>query len=68
VTVKASLQVQADLPIKLIELLEKIIIEPSPFSDNENLQNLLLFTPIHADKGKVVGIVFVLGQIWMHYY
>ena len=39
-TVKAFLQ--ADLPIELIELLEKIVIEPSPFSDNKNLQNLLL--------------------------
>lgn len=33
-TVKAFLQ--ADLPIELIELLEKIILEPSPFSDNKN--------------------------------
>jgi clathrin heavy chain len=55
VTVKAFLQ--ADLPIELIELLEKIIIEPSPFSDNKNLQNLLLLTAIRADKGKVVGYI-----------
>ena len=48
---------QADLPIELIELLEKIIIEPSPFSDNKNLQNLLLLTAIRADKGKVVGYI-----------
>jgi clathrin heavy chain len=41
----------------LIELLEKIIIEPSPFSDNRNLQNLLLLTAIRADKGKVVGYI-----------
>ena len=41
----------------LIELLEKIIIEPSPFSDNKNLQNLLLLTAIRADKGKVVGYI-----------
>ncbi|KAF8998593.1 clathrin heavy chain 1 [Cyathus striatus] len=54
-TVKAFLQ--ADLPIELIELLEKIIIEPSPFSDNKNLQNLLLLTAIRADKGKVVGYI-----------
>jgi clathrin heavy chain len=47
----------ADLPIELIELLEKIIIEPSPFSDNQSLQNLLLLTAIRADKGKVVGYI-----------
>lgn len=55
VTVKAFLS--ADLPIELIELLEKIIIEPSPFSDNKNLQNLLMLTAIRADKGKVVGYI-----------
>ncbi|KAF8180718.1 armadillo-type protein [Mycena galopus ATCC 62051] len=49
--------IQADLPIELIELLEKIIIEPSPFSDNRNLQNLLLLTAIRADKGKVVDYI-----------
>jgi clathrin heavy chain len=53
ITIKAFLQ--ADLLIELIVFLEKIIIEPSPFSDNKNLQNLLLLTAIHADKGKVVG-------------
>jgi clathrin heavy chain len=55
VTVKAFLQ--ADLPIELIEILEKIVIEPSPFSDNKNLQNLLLLTAIRADKGKVVNYI-----------
>ncbi|KAJ3718870.1 armadillo-type protein [Lentinula raphanica] len=55
VTVKAFLT--ADLPIELIELLEKIIIEPSPFSENKDLQNLLLLTAIRADKGKVVGYI-----------
>ncbi|KAL1731173.1 hypothetical protein EV714DRAFT_249463 [Schizophyllum commune] len=55
VTVKSFLQ--ADLPIELIELLEKIVIDPSPFSDNRNLQNLLLLTAIRSDKGKVVGYI-----------
>ncbi|GJE98267.1 clathrin heavy chain [Phanerochaete sordida] len=55
VTVKAFLS--ADLPIELIELLEKIILEPSPFSENKNLQNLLMLTAIRADKGKVVGYI-----------
>jgi clathrin heavy chain len=55
ITVKVFLS--ADLLIELIELLEKIIIEPSPFSDNKNLQNLLLLTAIRADKAKVVGYI-----------
>ena len=55
ITIKAFLS--ADLLIELIELLEKIIIEPLPFSDNKNLQNLLLLTAIHSDKGKVVGYI-----------
>ncbi|KZT70754.1 clathrin heavy chain [Daedalea quercina L-15889] len=55
VTVKAFLS--ADLPIELIELLEKLILEPSPFSDNKNLQNLLMLTAVRADKGKVVGYI-----------
>jgi clathrin heavy chain len=36
--------------------LEKII-EPSSFSENKNLQNLLLLTAIRADKGKVAGYI-----------
>lgn len=54
-TVKAFLT--ADLPMELIEILEKIIIEPSAFSDNRNLQNLLLLTAVRSDKGKVVGYI-----------
>ncbi|KAG1887865.1 hypothetical protein F4604DRAFT_1675009 [Suillus subluteus] len=53
VTVKAFLS--ADFPIELIELLEKVVIEPFPISDN--LQNLLLLTSIRTDKGKVVGYI-----------
>jgi clathrin heavy chain len=45
------------VPVELIELLEKIIIEPSPFSNNKNLQNLLLLIAIHVDKGKVVNYI-----------
>lgn len=44
---------QADMPAELIELLEKIILEPSPFSENQNLQNLLILTAIQSDKTKV---------------
>jgi clathrin heavy chain len=59
-TVKAFMA--ADLPLELIEMLEKIVIEPSPFSDNTNLQNLLLLTAIRADKGKVVGYINKLNN------
>lgn len=46
-----------DLPAELIELLEKIILEPSPFSDNSNLQNLLILTAVKADKGRVMDYI-----------
>ena len=39
--------------MKLIELLEKIILEPSPFSENQHLQNLLILTAIKADPARV---------------
>lgn len=60
VTVKAF--IDNDLPAELVELLEKIILEPSPFSDNRALQNLLLLTAIRADKGKVVGYITKLAN------
>lgn len=47
----------ADLPTELIELLEKIILEPSPFSENANLQNLLILTAVKADKSRVSDYV-----------
>ena len=40
----------------IIELL-KIIREPSPFSDNMKLQNLMMLTAIRADEGKVVNCI-----------
>ena len=60
VTVKAF--IDASLPIELIEILEKIILEPSPFSDIGSLQNLLMLTAIRADKGKVVGYINKLSN------
>jgi clathrin heavy chain len=36
----------AELPNELIELLEKLVLEGSAFSDNRNLQNLLILTAI----------------------
>jgi hypothetical protein len=54
-TVKAFMA--ADLPNELIELLEKIVLENSAFSDNRNLQNLLILTAIKADKTRVMDYI-----------
>lgn len=48
---------EADLPIELIEMLEKIVVEPSPFSDNKNLQKLLMLTAIRSHPAKVDGYI-----------
>merc|ERR1712241_580169 len=55
VTVKAFMA--ADSPNELIELLEKIVIDNSVFSDHRNLQNLLILTAIKADKNKVMEYI-----------
>ncbi len=52
----------ADLPVELIEMLEKIVIEPSSFSENKNLQNLLLLTAIRSHKAKVDGYIQKLSN------
>ncbi|KAH8905204.1 clathrin heavy chain [Coniochaeta sp. PMI_546] len=52
----------ADLPAELIELLEKIVLEPTAFSDNHNLQNLLLFTAAKADKARVMDYIHRLDK------
>merc|ERR1719506_2515942 len=54
-TVKAFMT--ADLPNELIELLEKIVLQNSEFSDNRNLQNLLILTAIKADKTRVMDYI-----------
>ncbi|RDA91082.1 hypothetical protein CP533_2985 [Ophiocordyceps camponoti-saundersi (nom. inval.)] len=60
VSVAVSAFLENDLPLELIELLEKIVLEPSPFSDNENLQNLLMFTAAKADKARVMDYIHKL--------
>merc|ERR1712151_35944 len=55
VTVKAFMA--ADLPGELITLLERIVLQGSDFSDNKNLQNLLILTAIRADSTKVSGYI-----------
>lgn len=46
VTVKAFMA--ADLPNELIELLEKIVLDNSAFSEHRNLQNLLILTAMRV--------------------
>jgi clathrin heavy chain len=55
VTVKAFMQ--NDLPGELIELLERIVLQGSDFSQNPNLQNLLILTALKADKEKVMEYI-----------
>lgn len=55
VTVKAFMT--ADLPNELIELLEKIVLDNSAFSDHRNLQNLLILTAIKADRTRVMEYI-----------
>uniref|UniRef100_A0AAQ4PSW1 Clathrin heavy chain n=1 Tax=Gasterosteus aculeatus aculeatus TaxID=481459 RepID=A0AAQ4PSW1_GASAC len=55
VTVKAFMT--ADLPNELIELLEKIVLDNSIFSEHRNLQNLLILTAIKADRTRVMEYI-----------
>lgn len=54
-TVKAFME--AELPNELIELLERIVLQGSDFSNNRNLQNLLILTAIKAGKERVMDYV-----------
>ena len=54
-TVKAFMA--NDLPGELIELLERLILQGSDFSNNRNLQNLLILTAIRANKEKVMEYI-----------
>lgn len=49
----------ADMPDKLMEMLEKLVLQTSnsTFARNTNLQNLLLLTAIKADKPRVMEYV-----------
>lgn len=53
--------VNEDLPAELIEMLERIILEPTSFSDNATLQNLLMLTAAKSDKGRVMNYVHQLS-------
>lgn len=60
VAVKAFMA--ADLQAPLIDLLEKIVLNSSSFSNNHNLQNLLLITAIKADKARVKDYIHRLDN------
>uniref|UniRef100_H2ZKR3 Clathrin heavy chain n=1 Tax=Ciona savignyi TaxID=51511 RepID=H2ZKR3_CIOSA len=60
VAVKAFMA--ADLPNELIELLEKIVLDNSMFSDHRNLQNLLILTAIKADSSRVMDYITQLDN------
>ena len=60
VAVKAFMQ--AELQTELIELLEKIVLQNSSFSNNHNLQNLLIITAIKADKTRVKDYIHRLDN------
>ncbi|KAF2876123.1 clathrin heavy chain [Massariosphaeria phaeospora] len=61
---KVSIAVKAfitgDMPTELIDLLEKIILEPSSFSDNPSLQNLLMLTSAKSDRSRLMGYIHQL--------
>mmetsp|Transcript_17485 Transcript_17485/g.52457 ORF Transcript_17485/g.52457 Transcript_17485/m.52457 type:complete len:1706 (-) Transcript_17485:516-5633(-) len=52
----------ANLQAELIELLEKIVLQTSSFSNNHNLQNLLIITAIKSDKSRVKDYVHRLDN------
>ena len=54
-TVKAFLA--AELSIELIELLDRIVLQGSEFSNNKNLQNLLILTAVKNDQDKVMEYI-----------
>ncbi|KAJ2060105.1 Clathrin heavy chain [Coemansia sp. S146] len=47
----------ANLPQELIELLERIILEDTPFSNNNNLQNLLILTAVRVEPTRVADYI-----------
>lgn len=60
VAVKAFMA--AELQSELIELLEKIVLNNTSFSNNHNLQNLLIITAIKADKSRVKDYIHRLDN------
>jgi clathrin heavy chain len=59
-TVKAFMN--ANLPHELIGLLERLVLQKSIFSENANLQNLLLVTAIRASPDRVKDFIHRLDK------
>jgi len=62
VSVAVKAFITSDMPADLIELLEKIILEPTSFSDNPSLQNLLMLTAAKSDRGRMMRYISILDQ------
>ncbi len=60
VAVKAFMA--AELQTELIELLEKIVLNNTSFSNNHNLQNLLIITAIKSDRSRVKDYILRLDN------
>lgn len=52
----------ANLPNELVEILEKLVMEEGLFSDNKNLQNLLILTAIQSSSTKVSDYINKLSN------
>lgn len=48
---------QADLPMELLSLLEKIVLHNSEFGQYKKLQHLLLKTAIKSDQSRVIDYI-----------
>ena len=55
-------QQSAKSNLELIELLEKIVLENSVFSEHRNLQNLLILTAMKADSSRVMEYIQKLDK------
>lgn len=55
ITVKAFMA--ANLPNELIELLEKIVLDSTAFTEHRSLQNLLILTAMKADSSRVMEYI-----------
>ena len=54
-----------ELHVELIELLEKIVLQATAFSNNANLQNLLILTAIKARRGCKGPSLWLCVWLWL---
>ena len=55
----------AELPHELIEVLDKLVLQGTPgdaFSENPNLQNLLMLTAIKTEPSRVMDLIHRLDH------